>query len=218
MATLFFIFSVALALSFAPGAGSAPSLGTREKNLMYSWARMWSGECNQDELEIFDESSDCFTHPWDTPAKRSKLWCTCNRPGHEIGTLLLYGIARTTRDAMALGDLGCDLDSIAYVRETLAEGQAMVKDLKIYALLSEGGVDVPEAAFVPRLVWYNQHCAQSQAEKLDGVAVNNEDFDKWGSEEEKVAYLTNLAEIATNAGTELKTHYSVGGTGLKLEM
>ena len=66
---------------------------------------------------------------------------------------------------------------------------------QIYALLSEGGVDVPEKALVPSLVWYNQNCAQNQAEKLDGVAVNNEDFDKWGGEAEKVAYLTNLSEI-----------------------
>ena len=98
---------------------------------LYLIQHAYSLECNQDELEIFDESSDCFTHPWDTPAKRSKLWCTCNRPGHEIGTLLLYGIAQTTRDAMAYGDLGCDLDSIAYVREKLAEEHSTVNGLKV---------------------------------------------------------------------------------------
>ena len=56
-------------------------------------------------------------------------------------------------------------------------------------------MEVPEQDLVPSLVWYNQHCAQNMLEQLDGVAVNNENFDKKGSEEEKVAYLENLSKL-----------------------
>ena len=54
---------------------------------------------------------------------------------------------------------------------------------------------MPEQHLVPGLVWYNQHCANNNLEKLDGVAVNNEAFDKHGSEQVKVDYLENLAKI-----------------------
>ena len=67
--------------------------------------------------------------------------------------------------------------------------------VQIYALLSEGGRKVPEADLVPSLVWYNKNCAESRLEKLDGVAVSNQDFDRQGSKEEKSDYLKNLAKI-----------------------
>eukprot|EP00092_Neocalanus_flemingeri_P042446 GFUD01046383.1.p1 GENE.GFUD01046383.1~~GFUD01046383.1.p1 ORF type:complete len:332 (-),score=68.66 GFUD01046383.1:73-1068(-) len=177
---------------------------------MYSWGTMWSGECDQAALLEFDERGDCFTHPWDSASKRAKLWCICNRAGREIGTLLLYGIAQQTKAALTAGGEGCGMDDIVYLRETIREGHTTVKGLQIFALLSEGGDDVPEKDLVPSLVWYNTNCAQDMSEKLDGVAVNNENFHKSGSQAEKVAYLSNLAMIATNAGNELKTHYSIG--------
>ena len=84
-----------------------------------------------EELEKFDESGPCFTKTWNTPSKRQKLWCVCNREGREIGSLLLYGIAQITRDAMELGYEGCQLNDILYVRETIAEGHARVAFLKV---------------------------------------------------------------------------------------
>ena len=59
----------------------------------------------------------------------AKLWCTCNRPGHEIGKLLLYGIAQITNYAMAADE--CDSVDIQLVRDTLAEGHAAVEDLEL---------------------------------------------------------------------------------------
>ena len=73
--------------------------------------------------------------------------------------------------------------------------------VQIFALVSEGGEEVPEQELVPSLVWYNDKCAAADREKIDGVAVNNEDFttilQEHGSEQRKVAYLTNLANIGT---------------------
>jgi len=183
----------------------------RQKNLMYSWATTWSGDCGQEEFLSWDEKKnpECFTNPWDTKNKREKLWCACNRPGREIGTLLLYGIGEMTKAAME-GSSKCESDDISLIRSTMAEGHSAVENLQIYALLSWGGKTVPEQDLVPSLVWYNQECAQNNMERLDGVAVNNEDFDKYGSQQEKLEYLENLSKIAVNAGSELKTHYSVG--------
>ena len=62
----------------------------------------------------------------------AKLWCTCNRPGHEIGKLLLYGIAQITSYAMAADE--CNSEDIQLVRETLAEGHAAVESLEVYKL------------------------------------------------------------------------------------
>ena len=62
--------------------------------------------------------------------------------------------------------------------------------------MSDGGADVPEHNLVLSIVWYNENCAITANEKVDGVAVNNEDFPKYGSEQEKVNYLTNLAKIS----------------------
>ena len=41
---------------------------------------------------------------------------------------------------------------------------------------------------------YNHNCAKTPDEKIDGVAVNNEDYPR-GTAEEKVAFLTNLSKI-----------------------
>ena len=54
---------------------------------------------------------------------------------------------------------------------------------------------MPEQYLVPGLLWYNDNCALNQSEKLDGVAVNNEEFPKYGTGEELVDYITNLAQI-----------------------
>jgi len=156
----------------------------RQRYLMYSWATMWSGDCGQEQFLAWDEKNNpqCFTSPWHTMARREKLWCTCNRPGRQIGTLLLYGMGEMIDSAMK-GE-GCESVDISLIRTTLAEGHSAVANLEIYALLSWGESTVPEQHLVPGLVWYNQNCAKNTFEKLDGVA-------------------------AENAGSELKTHYSV---------
>lgn len=170
---------------------------------------MWSGECGEEEFLKFDKKGSCFTPPWDTREKREKLWCACKRPGREVGTLLLYGIADTTNAAARLdGGAGCFRQDVVNIRDTLREGHKQVEGIQIYALLSDGGAEVPEQKRVASLVWYNQKCAKLPAEKIDGVAVNNEDYPR-GTAEEKIAFLTNLSKIATNAGAELKTHFSV---------
>lgn len=124
--------------------------------------------------------------------------------------MFLYGIAQMTRDAMNLGYEGCQSEDIVNVRKTMAEGHANVPFLKIYALMSDGGADVPEHNLVASIVWYNNNCAGTAKEKVDGVAVNNEDFPKYGSKQEKMNYLTNLAKISLKAGNDLLTHYSLG--------
>ena len=153
-------------------------------------------ECGLEEFLKWDKYSSCFTKTWDTPEKREKLWCTCNRPGREIGSLLMYGIAQITNSSMKLGIDGCNTEDIVYVRETLKEGHETVPDLKIYALLSEGEFTVPEAYLVPGLIWYNENCALNDQEMIDGVAVNNEDYPDGESEGRLVEYITNLNRIS----------------------
>ena len=76
------------------------------------------------------KNSNCFTNPWDTRSKREKLWCTCNRQGREIGTLLLYGIGEKAMHAMANNN-SCDSKEIDQIRTTLAEGHAAVNGLEV---------------------------------------------------------------------------------------
>ena len=99
--------------------------------LLYSWSRAWGNnpECGVEEFLEWDKDGPCFTSTWDTEEKRRHLWCTCNRPGREIGTLLLYGIAQMTRDAEANND--CNDDNIRLVRQTLAEGHLTVPNIKV---------------------------------------------------------------------------------------
>jgi len=201
------------AFCFAQGdqqvvCGDSTQGSPRQNYMLYSWATMWSGECGAEEFPEFNGKGPCVTAPWDTKEKRDKLWCVCNRPGREIGTLLLYGIADTTDSAMPEGSAGCARDDVVNIRDTLREGHQRVEDIQIYALLSDGGEDAPEHKRMPSLLWYNRICAQTPDEKIDGVAVNNENYPK-GTAEEKVAFLTNLSKIASKAGSDLKTHFSV---------
>jgi len=181
--------------------------------MMYSWAATWTGDCNQQAfLEFNENNNSCFTSPWTANKNRDKLWCTCNRPGREVGHLLLYGIADITSQASREGGAGCGRADLINIRDTIREGHQQVTGLKIYALLSTGknaSEYVPEAALVPSLLWYNDNCAASQQEKLDGVAVNNEDFPREGTETEKIAFLDSLSNVARNAGAELQTHFSL---------
>lgn len=99
----------------------------------------------------------------------------------------------------------------------LREGRSMVgSQLRFWALLSEGGATVPESQLVPDVVWYNAECAWSSDERFDGVAVNNEAYDRYWTEAEKSAYLDNLYAIKREAARQdaalgiLDAHYSVG--------
>ena len=76
---------------------------------------------------------------------------------------------------------------------------------------------MPEQLLVPGLLWYNDNCALNQSEKLDGVAVNNEEFPKYGSEEELVDYITNLAQIGQTIATFQFHAKALLSKGSKLE-
>lgn len=98
----------------------------------------------------------------------------------------------------------------------MAEGHRKVQGLKIYALFSDGGESVPEQSHVPHIVWYNTECANAAlGEQIDGVAVNNENWDVTWDSVRMARYLDNLNRIVINAHTQepvgsLKTHFSVG--------
>jgi len=191
------------------GKGNSLKVDQRKKYMMYTWQTSWDPTapgCDQKAFLEFSKTStpQCWTNTWDTAAKRDKMFSVANRPGREVEVLLLYGTKGTVwaRD--------CSSSETVWLRQTLAQGHSTVPGLQIYGLLSDGGANVPEAKTVPHMVWYNNNCAQSNMEKLDGVAVNNEDFRKNWSEKEHVAFLTALNKIHLNAGGELKTHFSIG--------
>lgn len=193
--------------------GTCPAVS--KEYLLYSWSTGWDNTvdgCTEEAYMVFDDAPEneiCFTHTWNTPYKRNKLFNACNILGREVGTLLLSDIRWTVENAHTSGD--CSSDEVSYLRETLALGHMYsVANIKIYGLLSIGGASVNERFVVPHMVWYNENCAEADSEKFDGVAVNNEAFNKSWTSEDHIDYLTNLKEIALNAEGKLKTHYSIG--------
>jgi hypothetical protein len=180
----------------------------RKEYLMYAWSKGWdrdvSAACDENYLAWDDDPANdvCFTHNWDTVAKRDQLFCTCNRMGREVGTLLLSSVSDT------LEARDCSGPGVGGLRETLGSGHT-VPGLKIYGLFAASNVAVTEKEDVLNLVWYNDNCAENYKEKFDGVALNNEAFEKDWEDAEVVAYLTNLKEFVSNAGG-LRTHYSLG--------
>ena len=60
-----------------------------------------------------------------------QLWCTCNRPGREVGHLLLYGIADITSQASREGGAGCGRADLINIRDTIREGHQQVTGLKV---------------------------------------------------------------------------------------
>ena len=185
--------------------------GYSAKYAMYVWREGWDTNvpgCDEAEFLMWDKE-ECFTHSWNTTTKRQWLFDTCSRPGREIKTLYLYDMQHP------LSLMNCDDPSVQYIRETIKEGKSTISELTIYGLLSIGGAGVPEQEWVKYFVWYNENCASDSMETIDGVAVNNEDYDRNSPESDKVAYLDNLQKIADEANKQqppgsLKTHYSVG--------
>ena len=107
--------------------------GGRANTLLTNFYFNFSLDCGQEEFLAWDEKNgECFTNPWNTAAKRRKLWCTCNRPGREIGTLLLYGMGEMIDHAMK-GD-GCNSEDISLIRTTLSEGHSAVDNLQVSSL------------------------------------------------------------------------------------
>ena len=159
---------------------------------------------------------------------------------HQIGTLLLYGIADTTDSALPQGSNGCARLDVVNIRDTLREGHQRVEGIQVgsalkivvlksrfthFSLMAErmllsisewqacSGTTVTVQRLLTRksLIFchflshyfhvffsqrYNHNCAKTPDEKIDGVAVNNEDYPR-GTAEEKAAFLTNLSKIGS---------------------
>lgn len=180
---------------------------------MYVWRSGWDASvpgCSDLSTFLNWSNPTCFTHSWNTPAKRDWLWSTCSRPGREISEIYLYDVVN------ALSTRNCTHPQVQYIRETLVEGRQRVPGLKIYALFSDGGDSIPEQHLVPHIVWYNTQCTgASPTAKFDGVAVNNENYNKGWTQTQMVTYLNNLNGIRVEARKQLpagslKTHFSVG--------
>ena len=125
--------------------------GGRANTLLTNFYFNFSLDCGQEEFLAWDEKNgECFTNPWNTAAKRRKLWCTCNRPGREIGTLLLYGMGEMIDHAMR-GD-GCDSEDISLIRTTLAEGHSAVDHLQVSSLSSAMSLIILSHAYITFLV------------------------------------------------------------------
>ena len=79
----------------------------------------------------------CLQSPW--PGG----WCPSHPPHpppnsllHQIGTLLLYGIADTTDSAMSEGIAGCAREDVVNIRDTLREGHQRVEDIQVECVVS----------------------------------------------------------------------------------
>jgi hypothetical protein len=97
----------------------------------------------------------------------------------------------------------------------LREGKTQISGLRVYALFSEGDECVSERDLVPHIVWYNENCVSDPSEIIDGVAINNEAYDRTWTEERMVTYLDHLYGVRVEADKQLPsgsllTHFSVG--------
>ncbi|XP_013380583.1 uncharacterized protein LOC106151742 isoform X1 [Lingula anatina] len=188
---------------------------SRSRYAMYVWTTGWDSSipgCDEGKFLTWD--STCMSHTWDTPAKRQWLWDTCNLPGREVDLIFLSDVHRPLERGYLSND--CSLPEIQRIKTALTEGHARVPDLKIYALYAVSDLPVSEQFLVKFVVWYNDICAASAAERFDGIAVNNEAFSKikCGKEKPIKTYLDNLMAVKKEAKKQangvLKTHYSIG--------
>ncbi|KAL3890002.1 hypothetical protein ACJMK2_002344 [Sinanodonta woodiana] len=172
--------------------------------------------CDETKFLAWDSASnpECFTHSWNTEAKRTWLWNTCNVTGAEIKYVYLSDLKNALKAAWLNNN--CQTSDINLVRTTVADGHTKVPGLKLYALFADSDLAVTEKTRVRYVVYYNDHCAQSAQERIDGVAVNNEAYAgiKCSDNTTRTTYLNNLNTIKTEAALQLNgtllTHYSVG--------
>ncbi|KAL3891730.1 hypothetical protein ACJMK2_003979 [Sinanodonta woodiana] len=171
--------------------------------------------CDENKFLTWDnhKNPECFTHTWDTKAKRDWLWSTCNMQGRNVNVIFLSDFHHVLKDAYNAGS--CSGSSILNLRTAMAEGHEKVNGLKIYALFAVSDLQVSEQGLVKYVVYYNDHCAHSQAEKIDGVAINNEAYAgiKCTDDIPRKTYLTNLHNIKVEASKQvtgsLPVHYSI---------
>jgi hypothetical protein len=187
---------------------------------MYVWTTGFDATvsgCDEAKLVAWDETTDpeCYTHTWDTAARRQWLWDTANRPGREIRRLFISGTKTLLQAGYAGGD--CGHADVQRVREMLADGHCKVPGVALHALFSDSDAAVSEQNWIPYVAWYNDTCASGPAERFDGVAINNEawkDIECTGSPAAEQAYLDDLQAIVDLAQTPLTgplaTHYSIG--------
>ncbi|XP_053382880.1 uncharacterized protein LOC123540279 isoform X2 [Mercenaria mercenaria] len=190
----------------------------RKRYAMYVWTNGFDPDVTGCDLASkfleWDEKGPCFTHVWNTKAKRDWLWATCNRAGREVDTIFVSDVRNNLKAAYDTGN--CETTEIAIVKEMLREGHTQVPNLKIYGLYAASDIDVSEKDMVKYIVYYNDFCAESSVERFDGVAVNNEAYAgiKCGDLSDRLLYLDNLQKIVTEARKQvngiLLTHFSVG--------
>ncbi|XP_055996266.1 uncharacterized protein LOC125645608 isoform X3 [Ostrea edulis] len=191
----------------------------RRKYAMYVWKMGFDPNIvvgsGPDCFLSWDKIGSCFTHTWNTEEKRKWLWATCNTPNREISTIFLSDVKNNLESSFLLRD--CESSGVHLLRKALSEGHEQVPGLKIYALFAVSDEYVSERLLVPYVVWYNDHCARSNAEKFDGVAVNNEAYNKVKSSGDVsivTLYLDRLQEVHLQARKQVRdrllTHYSIG--------
>ncbi|XP_053382879.1 uncharacterized protein LOC123540278 [Mercenaria mercenaria] len=218
---IWIIFMSTTYLGILSGHVSAEPCGiratvARKRYAMYVWTTGFDRHvpgCDVAKFLEWNSKGSCFTHVWDTKAKRDWLWATCNLPGREIDAIFVSDVHHNLKEAYNTGD--CATSAIARVKALLTEGHTKVPNLKIYGLYAVSDIDVSEKNLVKYIVHYNDVCATSKNERFDGVATNNEAYAgiKCGNINERLKYLDNLEKIVTEARKQVKgtllTHYSV---------
>lgn len=192
------------------------AVAARKHYAMYVWTTGFDHNvpgCDKAKFLEWNTKGPCFTHVWNTKAKRDWLWATCNLHGREVDTIFVSDVHHNLKKAYDTGD--CTSAAIATVKDMLVEGHTKVSNLKIYGLYAVSDIAVSEKDLVKYIVYYNDVCARSDIERFDGIATNNEAYAtiKCGNMNERLKYLDNLQAIVTEARKQkhgvLLTHYSV---------
>ena len=89
--------------------------------------------------------------------------------GREIGAIFLSSIKQQLETGYTTST--CSDSGIQRLRDTLTEGHTEVPGLRIYALFAVSDVNVTERAFVPWVIWYNNHCATGKIYCLFGLEL-----------------------------------------------
>ena len=92
---------------------------------MYVWKEGFDATvpgCDETKLLAWDDGADpgCYTHTWDSPARRQWLWDTANRPGREMGRLFISDIKPRLEDAYFAAD--CSDPDVTLVKGMLKDG------------------------------------------------------------------------------------------------
>lgn len=109
------------------------SVLTKKDYVMYVWTEGFDegiSGCSVTKFLEWNETGGCFTHVWDTIAKREWLWATCNRRGREVDTIFVSGVHTILKKANETGD--CAAAGVDMIRKMLTEGHTKVRELTLY--------------------------------------------------------------------------------------